>query len=120
MVTNFKKVITYEEKSVDKDQRKAFDLQQTANKIIKEYGEMMEDHQKAVQGLKKEAIKKQNVVAKIQESTQTKLNQSKRFLAQEQLRRMMSESSEEELSDEDEHENTITMSKDQVLNIMKS
>jgi len=67
-VTNFKKAIAYEEAAIDKAQRETFVLQQEANKIIDEYGRKMSDHQKSVQGLKKEALKRQEIVNQITES----------------------------------------------------
>ena len=70
MVTNFKKAIAYEEAAIDKTQRETFVLQQEANKIIDEYGRKMSDHQKSVQGLKKEARKRQEIVNQITESNE--------------------------------------------------
>jgi len=72
LVTNFKKAIAYEEAAIDKVQRETFILQQEANKIIDEYGRKMTDHQKSVQGLKKEARKRHEIIAQVAE-TQAKL-----------------------------------------------
>jgi len=68
LVNNFKKVIAYEEASIDKAQRQTFVLQQQANKIIEDYGKRMAGHHKSMQGLKKESRKRQEIISKITES----------------------------------------------------